>query len=215
MDVGMWLREHKYASSFLATMLSLLLSHLLVAWLHKLRVRRINQKSLDLCTATSGGDPKAARIPITIISGFLGSGKTTLVNRILTGDHGKRVVVIENEFGAISIDHDLIDTARQAEAPEGTIVLKNGCMCCAGESPGSELERVLDQLLKMSELEGKCLSHLPTFAHFVTLPFFPCVSRGDCFFPCVHRWIVPFRLRDHRNVGSRRSRAHRAGALAS
>ena len=191
MDVGMWLREHKYASSFLATMLSLLLSHLLVAWLHKLRVRRINQKSLDLCTATSGGDPKAARIPITIISGFLGSGKTTLVNRILTGDHGKRVVVIENEFGAISIDHDLIDTARQAEAPEGTIVLKNGCMCCAGESPGSELERVLDQLLKMSELEGKCLSRPPppppppqmslTLAHFCAFrhaPILPmCITR--------------------------------------
>ena len=47
-------------------------------------------------------------IPITIVTGFLGSGKTTLVNRILTGDHGRRILVIENELGAISIDHALI-----------------------------------------------------------------------------------------------------------
>ena len=59
----------------------------------------------------------------------------------------RRVVVIENEVGAISIDHELIDEAAQARAPAGVRVLKNGCMCCAGETPGSELERVLDQLL--------------------------------------------------------------------
>jgi G3E family GTPase len=96
-------------------------------------------------------------VPITIITGFLGSGKTTLVNRILRGDHGKRVVVIENELGAISLDHELIDTQRQSDAPVGVYILKNGCMCCSGESPGSELERVLDKLLDMTKVEGGSL----------------------------------------------------------
>ena len=83
------------------------------------------------------------------MTGFLGSGKTTLVNSVLTGDHGKRIVVIENELGSVSIDHELIDTHK---SNAGMIVLKNGCMCCAGETPGSELERVLDQLLSMSKV---------------------------------------------------------------
>ena len=83
----------------------------------------------------------------TLFYGPASSGKTTLVNRVLTSpDHGLRVLVIENELGAVSIDHTLIDQARQADMPEGVIVLNNGCMCCSGETPGSELERVLDKL---------------------------------------------------------------------
>ena len=69
-------------------------------------------------------------LPVTVLTGFLGSGKTTLVNRVLTADHGRRIVVIENELGSVSIDHALIDEARQKDAPHGVIVLKNGCMCC-------------------------------------------------------------------------------------
>ena len=47
-------------------------------------------------------------IPVTLLTGCLGSGKTTLLNHILTQTHGKRIAVIENEFGEISVDHDLI-----------------------------------------------------------------------------------------------------------
>ena len=135
---------------------SFILTHVLMACMQRLRLRRIERKSLELCeepvAALSAAD--AARLPITVVTGFLGSGKTTLVNRVLTGGHGRRVVVIENEVGAISIDHELIDEAAQARAPAGVRVLKNGCMCCAGETPGSELERVLDQLLKMRRDAG-------------------------------------------------------------
>jgi G3E family GTPase len=137
---------------------SFVVAQLLLAWMQHLRMGRIELKSKELCESAAAGGSSAGvapqSIPITIITGFLGSGKTTLVNRILTGDHGRRILVIENELGAISIDHALIDEAKQASAPAGVVVLKNGCMCCSGESPGSELERVLDKLLEMGRVGG-------------------------------------------------------------
>ena len=51
---------------------------------------------------------ESATIPVTVITGFLGSGKTTLLNRILSENHGKRIAVIENEFGAASVDDKLV-----------------------------------------------------------------------------------------------------------
>ena len=134
---------------------SLVLTQLLLACLQRKRLQRIEEKSLSLCTKA---EPGARQVPITIVTGFLGSGKTTLVNRVLTADHGKRIVVIENELGSVSIDHSLIDEARQKDAPHGVIVLKNGCMCCSGESPGGELERVLDKLLEMLRVEQGALA---------------------------------------------------------
>ena len=49
------------------------------------------------------------RVPVTILTGFLGSGKTTLLNRILKENHGKKIAVIENEFGAEGIDEKLVE----------------------------------------------------------------------------------------------------------
>jgi len=65
-------------------------------------------------------------VPLLTIGGFLGSGKTTLVNRILKEKHGKRIVVFVNDFADISIDADLIETA-----DANKISLKNGCVCCS------------------------------------------------------------------------------------
>lgn len=66
------------------------------------------------------------RIPVTVITGFLGSGKTTLVNRILAEQHGRKVAVIVNEFGEISVDGQLILSQDQEELVE----FNNGCLCC-------------------------------------------------------------------------------------
>jgi G3E family GTPase len=62
---------------------------------------------------------------VIIVTGFLGSGKTTLVNRLLTGDHGRRIAVVVNEFGEIGIDHHLLVSADQE-----VVQMNNGCICC-------------------------------------------------------------------------------------
>jgi len=65
-------------------------------------------------------------VPVTILTGFLGAGKTTLLKRILTEYHGRRIAVIENEFGPESIDNDLL----VQDSDEQIIELSNGCICC-------------------------------------------------------------------------------------
>lgn len=73
-------------------------------------------------------------IPVTLIAGFLGSGKTTLVQRILEGAHGVRCAVIVNEFGEVGIDGDLLERGdlKRAKTEGGSAVveLANGCICC-------------------------------------------------------------------------------------
>ncbi|MGD8701638.1 MAG: GTP-binding protein [Desulfosarcina sp.] len=80
------------------------------------------------------------RIPVTIITGFLGSGKTTLLNRILKENHGKKIAVIENEFGEVGIDNDLV-----VGAEEEIFEMNNGCICCTVRG---DLIRILRNLLK-------------------------------------------------------------------
>src|SRR5918996_2181867 len=70
-------------------------------------------------------DPLAGRIPVSIVTGFLGSGKTTLINRLLKRPDMNRVAVIVNEFGEQSIDHDLVQVSS-----EQMMLLNNGCLCC-------------------------------------------------------------------------------------
>lgn len=79
-------------------------------------------------------------IPVTVLTGFLGSGKTTLLNRILTENHGQRIAVIENEFGEIGVDQDLV-----INADEEIFEMNNGCICCTVRG---DLIRILGNLMK-------------------------------------------------------------------
>src|SRR5262252_4771251 len=82
---------------------------------------------------------RGARIPVTVVTGFLGAGKTTLIRRFLGSPEGEGTAVIVNEFGAVGIDDALIrDTAEQ------TILLGNGCVCCITRT---DLQLALRQLV--------------------------------------------------------------------
>merc|ERR1719191_544480 len=80
-----------------------------------------------------------------IMEGFLGSGKTTLLNHILTQQHGKKLAVIENEFGEVGIDDDLLKKNTRMQADEEIIEMMNGCICCTVRQ---DLVVVLDKLAK-------------------------------------------------------------------
>ena len=87
---------------------------------------------------SSGRDPLVGRIPVSIITGFLGSGKTTLINRLLKKPEMNRVAVIVNEFGEIAIDNDLVEAST-----EQMKLLDSGCLCCAVRG---DLEETLREL---------------------------------------------------------------------
>ncbi len=80
------------------------------------------------------------KVPVTVLTGFLGSGKTTLLNHVLTAQHGKRIAVIENEFGEVGVDDALV-----VEAEEEIFEMNNGCICCTVRG---DLIRILGNLMR-------------------------------------------------------------------
>ncbi|MBB6305867.1 CobW family GTP-binding protein [Xanthobacter tagetidis] len=85
-------------------------------------------------------ETSSAKIPVTVLTGYLGAGKTTLLNRILSEPHGKKFAVIVNEFGEIGIDNDLV-----VGADEEVFEMNNGCICCTVRG---DLIRIIDGLLR-------------------------------------------------------------------
>lgn len=83
------------------------------------------------------------RTPVTVLTGFLGAGKTTLLNHILTAQHSKRIAVVENEFGEVGVDQDLV-----IGAEEEIFEMNNGCLCCTVRG---DLIRILGNLMKRKD----------------------------------------------------------------
>ncbi|WP_299908334.1 cobalamin biosynthesis protein CobW [uncultured Paracoccus sp.] len=71
------------------------------------------------------------KIPVTVITGFLGSGKTTLIRHLMQNPQGKRLAVLVNEFGTVGVDGDILKSCADANCPvENIVELANGCICC-------------------------------------------------------------------------------------
>jgi cobalamin biosynthesis protein CobW len=89
-----------------------------------------------------------ARVPCTIVTGFLGAGKTTLIRHVLAHANGRRLAVIVNEFGDVGIDGEILKGCGDAACPEDNIVeLANGCLCC---TVADEFVPALDTILSRS-----------------------------------------------------------------
>src|SRR5438876_557227 len=88
-----------------------------------------------------------ARVPCTIVTGFLGAGKTTLIRHVLASAKGRRLAVIVNEFGDVGIDGEILKGCGDASCPEENIVeLANGCLCC---TVADEFVPALDTILSL------------------------------------------------------------------
>ena len=97
------------------------------------------------------GSRQLARVPCTIVTGFLGAGKTTLIRHVLANAQGRRLAVIVNEFGDVGIDGEILKGCGNAACPEENIVeLANGCLCC---TVADEFVPALDAILARDGVE--------------------------------------------------------------
>ena len=100
-------------------------------------------------------------IPLTVIGGYLGAGKTTFINRALSQNHGKRLFVLVNDFGQINIDAQLL-----ASASDDMITLTNGCICC---TMGADLFMAIAQVLDRPERPDHILIEASGVANPLTI----------------------------------------------
>jgi G3E family GTPase len=84
--------------------------------------------------------PNPDLVPVTVLTGYLVAGKTTLLNRILSENHGRKYAVVINEFGELGVDNDLV-----VDSDEEVFEMNNGCICCTVRG---DLIRIIDGLMR-------------------------------------------------------------------
>lgn len=160
----MWWWAWTWTQGFFALLFSLillLLSNFAAAWLEQCRAARVEAAEEEL----SRCDGSVARVPVTVVTGFLGAGKTELLNRLLAdAPTGLRLCVVENEAGAVSVDHALLANSSAASVDADVRVLANGCMCCSTSGSGDDLERTLLRVLRLQEVASEEAAAEPTAA---------------------------------------------------
>ncbi|KAL3636205.1 hypothetical protein CASFOL_020752 [Castilleja foliolosa] len=105
----------------------------------------IDNVSVEECV----GQPEAQPVGVTVITGYLGAGKSTLVNHIINGQHGKKIAVILNEFGEeIGVERAMINEGEGGALVEEWVELANGCICCTVKH---SLVQALEQLVQRKE----------------------------------------------------------------
>ena len=102
-----------------------------------------------------------SRVPCTVVTGFLGAGKTTLIRHILENAGGKRLALIVNEFGDVGVDGEILQGLRRRACPEENIVeLANGCICC---TVADDFVPALDQILALRRRSTTSSSRPPAW----------------------------------------------------
>src|SRR5437016_5708325 len=109
--------------------------------------------------------PRGARIPVTVVTGFLGAGKTTLIRELLTRPEGANTAVVVNEFGEIGIDHALLRSSSDT-----TVLLGNGCICRAVRAApvATAIDGAIDPAFLLEEsldLSARVAAHEHDHAH--------------------------------------------------
>lgn len=116
----------------------------------------------------------SSKIPVTIVSGFLGAGKTTLINKVLKEKHGEHIAVVINEFGEIGVDHQFV-----LDVEEEIYQMDNGCLCCTLRT---DIADMLKSILMVKEQNGIKVDHVlfettgladpaPIAQTFINVPF--------------------------------------------
>ncbi|MFT9258157.1 MAG: cobalamin biosynthesis protein CobW [Acetobacter sp.] len=86
---------------------------------------------MNKTTATGPAGTDLAKTPVTVVTGFLGAGKTTLIRHLMGNPQGRRLAVLVNEFGTLGVDGDILKSCSDENCPaENIIELANGCICC-------------------------------------------------------------------------------------
>lgn len=153
---------------------------------------------------------KTKETPILLLTGYLGSGKTTLVNHILSNKQGIKFAVIVNDIGEVNIDADLIQKGGiVGKKDESLVALQNGCICCTLKM---DLIEQIDDILKMKrfdyiviEASGIC-EPAPIAQTICSIPSMDVATHGDCRLDCIATVVDALRLQSEFACGDNLTR---------